>query len=411
VIRRTATPVWPVLVVAAAAGACADLVGIPERYYRAADASSDGAAVGGDGAAGGDVFVGDDQTGAPDRTTTADQHAPEDTGPSGADAPPNGDGGIPSIPDASCPFCTDAGLCVLACDQDNPTSIAIDSTRIYWTDTGHAANGYAGEGVMQIDKTGANPTAVSGPAMARPTGVVASGGCVFWDEALKGRIIEWCNGTSTALATNMDAGASFTVSGTTLVWATNSAKSDEIAKCVLPGCSGQTTLAGNRTSPFAPGVDDSTPPQIYWLEGSSVLTCSSTACSPTTATPTPAPALSLVMVPAGSYVYTSGTVGQTDGTISFYFLPVGTTTLQVSGRSLPSGIASDGTSICWAEPGSGNNGEVFCCDLNYSGTCTPKTLATGLALPRTVAIDATKAYWVNQGAPDAATGSVMSSPR
>jgi hypothetical protein len=324
-----------------------------------------------------------------------------------------GDGGITPLPlgDGSCPFCTDAGLCVLACDQDNPTSIALDSTHIYWTDTGQFANGYAGEAVMQIDKTGANKTTVAGPMMARPLGVVASGGCLFWDEAAKGQIVQWCAGTTTPLVTNLGGGVSFTVSGTTLVWATNGGQSDEIVKCTLPGCSGQKLLAVNRFSPFALGIDDSNPPNLVWLESSSVLTCSLGACSPTSSTSTPGPALSLVLVPAASYVFTSGTPGQTDGTIYFYFLPTGLTELQVSGRSSPTGIASDGTSICWAEPGSGNDGKVFCCDLNYTGTCTPKTLATGLAFPSAVAIDATKAYWVNRGAPDAATGSVMSSPR
>jgi hypothetical protein len=400
--------VWPVCLAAVAGGACADLVGIPERYYAANDASSGG----GDAAAGGgDVLAEGDATGAADRTTAADQHVPGDGGSPGSDAPATGDGSVVPLPDGSCPSCTDAGLCVLACDQDNPTSLALDSTHIYWTDTGRAANGYAGEGVMQIDKTGANEVTVAGPAMARPTGVVASGGCVFWDEVLAGRIVESCAGGVTAIVTHLDAGASLTVSGTTLVWATSSGQSDAIVECALPGCTGQKTLSSGRVSPFAPGIDDSTPPNVYWLEASAVLTCALNACTPTTAMATPAPALSLVMVPAGSYVVSSGTAGQNDGAIDFYFLPIGATETQASGRSLPSGIASDGTSLCWAEPGSGNDGKVFCCDINYNGACTPRTLATGLALPRAVAMDATNAYWVNQGAPDAATGSVMSSPR
>jgi hypothetical protein len=110
-------------------------------------------------------------------------------------------------------------------------------------------------------------------------------------------------------------------------------------------------------------------------------------------------------------VYTAGTVSQTDGVIDFYSYVVGQVYLQASGRSSPTGIASDGTSICWAEPGSGTDGKVLCCDLSYGPTCTPKVLAMGLPFPTAVALDATSAYWVNRGAANAATGSVMSSPR
>jgi hypothetical protein len=415
VIRRAGTATSLALVVAAAAGACADLVGIPERFYTADGAALDGQGGTADGAPGGGESGGDDGTMLPDQVAGSDQHAPGEGGPSGSDAPSPGDAGGPTFPgDGACPACNDAGLCLLACDQDNPTSIALDTTGVYWTNTGRFADGYAGSAVFQLAKSGANLGRLGADPMSRPAGVTVSGGCVFWSESVKGKIVEQCGPTVSAPVTNLGGGVSFTVSGSTLVWASNSGSNDLILECTLPSCSNPKTLAVNRTSPFALGVDTSSG-DLFWLESSGgsggVYACSLTGCAPGSQAATAGPALSLALVSGGSFVYTSGTASANDGTVEFYFLPVGSVYLQASGRSSPTGVATDGTSICWAEPGTGSDGQVLCCDLQYGNACTPHTLATGLAFPSAVAIDATRAYWVNSGAPDAATGSLMSAPR
>jgi hypothetical protein len=413
VIRRIALASSLGLLVAAAAASCAEIVGIPERFY-----APDGAALD-DALGGGDRSAGDDQSGLADGQQPARDGG---GGSSGGDAPLNGDGRAvsdgpsPSYPigDAACPFCTDAGLCMLACNQDTPTSLALDTTSIYWANTGNFGNGYAGGAVMQASLTGANQKAIAGPAMSRPVGVVVAGGCIYWNESMNHDIVASCNGSMSTPVTNLGGGVSFTVSGSTLVWASNGGGSDFISKCTLPGCATTTKqVTNNRTSPFALGVDGAG--KLYWLESvggsGGVYSCLLNSCTPSLTDPTPGPALSLAVVSDGDYVYTAGTSGATDGTIDFYSYVVGVLYLQTSGRSSPTGIATDGQSICWAEPGSGNDGKVACCDLSYGPVCTPRVLATGLPFPTAVAMDATKAYWVNQGAPNTATGSIMSSPR
>jgi hypothetical protein len=417
VIHRAAGAACLALVVAAAAGACADLVGIPERFYAPDSGALDGTSGGTtDGASEGGVSGGDDRSVLPDQVTGSDQHAPGDGGPSGGDAPSSGDGRVPGFPfgDGGCPACTDSGLCLLACNQDNPSSLALDTTGVYWSNAGHFADGYAGSAVQQMAKSGSNLSRLAADPMSRPGGVAVSGGCVVWNESLKGKIVEQCGPTVSTPVSNLGGGVSLTLSGSTLVWATNAGGNDLILDCTVPSCTTRKTLAVNRTSPFALGVDTSSG-DLFWLESSGgsggVYACSLTGCTASSQAATAGPALSLALVSGGSFVYTSGTAGATDGTIDFYFFPVGYTYLQASGRSSPTGIATDGTSICWAEPGSGSDGQVLCCDLAYGNPCTPHTLATGLPFPSAVAIDATRAYWVNGGAPDAATGSVMSSPR
>src|SRR5262249_36563893 len=116
------------------AAACADLVGIPDRFYQASGTLPDGAPIG-DGGVGvhlgrdGEVLL--------------------------------GDGDVPYFPfDGSCPACLDNGLCMLACNQNHPSSIGVDSTHVYWSNEGDPTAPFAGGAIMQMDKSGSNVSAL-----------------------------------------------------------------------------------------------------------------------------------------------------------------------------------------------------------------------------------------------------------
>jgi hypothetical protein len=404
------------LFVAAYAVACGNLVGIPDRYYEPGDdASSDGTTV--------PEGAGDDRGGTGDGPSAGDQaaadHVAGDVHSSSSSSSSGGDGSIGDAPvlqtDGACPFCNDSGLCVLACKQSHPGSLAIDSTHVFWANQGDPAAGFDGGSIMQVDKTGTNPTTLVGSLTMRPAGITAANGCVYWIEYGGGNVIRgYCSGNVTSFLSNSGA-VSFAIAGTTMVWATGGGTSDSISRCTLPGCTASATLVTNRSGPFALDLDGTTN-TLFWLENGggngAVLTCSLPSCTPSSVAATPAPALSLAIATSNVVVYTSGTVGQSDGEVGVWYLPIGLAQVEARNRPTPTGVATDGTSIYWVEQGSGNDGQVLGCDADFTAQCDPtlRSYASALEYPYAVAIDATRIYWVNGGA-GASTGTVMSALR
>src|SRR5262249_714010 len=125
-------------------------------------------------------------------------------GDAGGEAGPR-DSGVPFFPlDAGCPACIDSGLCMIACNQNHPTSIAVDGTHIYWTNKGDSTTSFAGGGVMQMDKSGSNLMTIAGPLTTRPrSAIVASDGCVYWFEGGAGNIRKSCGGTLSTVVPNL----------------------------------------------------------------------------------------------------------------------------------------------------------------------------------------------------------------
>jgi hypothetical protein len=388
--------------------ACAEIVPIPERYYTA-DGAAD-ATSGGDGA---------DQSASPDGAAPADAPAnspPLADAPAG-DAPPN------PLADGGCtPGCDSAGICILACNQDFPGHIALDAENVYWANLG-IYPGSAGGGVLRVGKTGTNVITLAGPGALSPQGLVADSGCVYWHDGAHGTIVALCGSSApTTPVTDLTADGQFTAAGTTLVWVTEDGGLSTISACTLPDCSAPHALkTDDYNSPFGLGIATTALTStglLYWLEGPPtsvglVYNCALSNCSASARALTILVApLSLAVLPNGDYALTTGSTSGSDGTIDYFEYASGTTYRQTSGRSGPVGIATDGTSACWAEPGDGGNGVIACCDIQFSNApCSPKILAIGLPFPNAVAIDATHAYWVNGGDGYTPSGSVMSSPR
>jgi hypothetical protein len=394
------------------AGACADLVGIPDRYYNA-----EGGGVGGaDGGA---------PDGASDGFGGGDDRPPGDdgTGPSdGARDAAGGDGSGPYFPpDAGCPACIDSGLCQIACNQNHPTSIAVDSAHVYWTNIDDAPATFTGGSVMQVDKSGANLTTISGPLSTRPITIVASGGCVYWYEIQPGAVNKWCGSLSNVISNLGQGVPSIAVAGNTLVWSSGGT-SGSVARCTLPACSSTSTIAGNRQVSAFGLTLDSAATTVYWLEGTntagSVLSCPVSGCgasAPTTVSGVPLMPAGMSIDSSGDIAYTARTAGQSDGEIAYYFPPVGDTSIEARNRPTPTSIVTDKGDIYWIEwgSGSGEDSQIVGCSFNYQALCDPiRILAQHLPYAAKLAVDATRVYWVNSGPPNTPNaGSVMSAPR
>jgi hypothetical protein len=408
---------------ACAALACANLVDIPDRFYQPDDAATDGP---GDGSIGGDDrSQGDDlgaDRGAIDQTAPGDDGTANSDGPGGNDA--TGDDGSTGPGDGTttfpfgdaCPACTDSGLCLLACNQNHPTSIAVDPSHVFWTNEGDPLGAFTGGAVMQADLSGANLQSLVPGLTARPSGITTAGGCVYWIEYQGGNTIRgYCSGTTTSVLANSGA-VYFAIAGTTMVWATSGGGSDEVVSCTLPGCTNSKTLAVNRFSPRAPAINTQYG-QVYWLEptpgsGGQVITCSLSSCTPSSLAALAGDPQSLAVDSMGDVLFTSGTAGRSDGIVYLYFYVAGTLSQMAFNRPFPVGVVTDGQNAYWAEPGTGAaDGQIVGCPLAFGGACTVQVFADHLTNPTSVAIDSTSVYWVNRGPDDASTGSVMSAKR
>jgi hypothetical protein len=191
-----------------------------------------------------------------------------------------------------------------------------------------------------------------------------------------------------------------------------------IRRCKLPGCTSQGEIAGNRHTPFGLAMDEPNG-LLYWLEGSStdgaVLRCPLNGCGtspPEVFAVTAAPPRSVAAF-LGNVYYTSGTDGQDDGQVAFWFYPAGVTTVLARRRHAPSFIVTDGRDVYWSEPGTGNDGQVVGCPADFGGSCdtTLHVLAGGLPNPTALALSPDAVYWVNRGDVNASNGSVMSALR
>jgi hypothetical protein len=405
-----------------AAVACANIVGIPDRFYQADDAATDGTtdgSSGGDDQSQGDHGQGDElgaDRAAIDQTAPGDDGTVGSDGPSGTDVTGPGDGPtVFPICDAA-PACTDGGLCLLACNQNHPTSIAVDPSHVFWTNEGDPLGAFSGGAVMQADLSGANLQSLVLGLTTRPSGITTAGGCVYWIEYQSSSTIRgYCNGTSTAVLPNSPA-VYFAIAGTTMVWATSSGGSDEVVSCTLPGCTNSKTLAVNRYSPRALAINTQYG-QVYWLEptpgsGGQAITCSLASCTPSSLAALAGDPQSLAVDAMGDVIFTSGTAGRSDGIVYLYFYVAGTLSQMAFNRPFPVGVVTDGQSAYWAEPGTGAaDGQIVGCPLSFGGACTVQVVADHLTNPSSVAIDSTSVYWVNRGADDASTGSVMSARR
>jgi hypothetical protein len=393
---RRARSIGLALGIAAYVVACGNIIGIPDRYYAPGDDASSDGTTGPEGA-------GDDRGGS-DGPTTGDQTGSDHVGSDvQSSSSSGGDGSIgdaPSLQYDACPYCDDGGLCVLACNQDHPNSIAVDTNNVYWTNRGDGASGGT---IWQSDKSGLAPAEVAS-APNPPAGITTDvNGCIYWIEYGGGNVIRgYCTGSTSSLLSNA-AASYFAISGNLMVWATSGGGSDSVNKCSLPACTNSTPITLNRTSPFALAIDG--PGGIvYWLEQSggngTVLSCPVAGCTtPSTVAVTPGPAQSLAVVSQSAVVWTSGTPGLDDGEVSYLPFVVGQTALQASHRSAPTGVATDGTSVYWVEQGAGSTGVVYGCDLSIGGDCssTLRAYAGGLTFPVAVAVDSTRIYWVNEG--------------
>jgi len=235
-------------------------------------------------------------------------------------------------------------MTTLATGQDDPGSIAVDATHVYWVNLGRPSSGggYPNGTVNEVPIGGGTVTTLAtGPSAAAGPGasVAVDGTHVYWIGGGNVKKVPIGGGSVTILASGQDHPRSLATDGSNVYWVNETSVNQ-----VPVGGGSVTTLATGGVINTAVAVDAT---HVYWLDAGT---------APTTVNEVPI---------GGGSVTTLGT-----------------------GGFVPWSLAVDSTHVYWADLG--------CCVREVPlGGGTVTNLATGQTNPWSVAVDGDHVYWVN----------------
>ncbi len=287
---------------------------------------------------------------------------------------------------------------VIASGQSNPTSIAVDDTNVYWT------NDVTAGSIMRAPLTGGIVTVISS-GQDSPVPLAVGGGVVYWSNA-SGDILNAPTTGASITDPNVTAHlqgtpSSLVVSGSSLWW--TDALNGMVHSCDAPaaGCpDGINMMYAGDTQPTSIAIDTGS---VWWLSawsGGRVEQCTANACTGTSE--------ALVENQTGVHALTI------DATNVYWTMPdrvltasrlipdggAAIVTTLASGMARPWGIAVDATDVYFTNL---NGGTVM--KVSKSGG-DPIVIAANLSSPFGIAVDATNVYFTSSG-----DGRVLRAPK
>jgi hypothetical protein len=292
-----------------------------------------------------------------------------------------------SLPDSGCPIAcvVDGGLftCVnghclttLAASQSWPYGLAVDSARVYWTNSGSSGS------VMSVNLDGSNiATLASG--QSAPTLLAIDSTHVYWLVESPGSVMKALldGGSPSTLASGQAGLGGIAVDSASVYWS-NVAAGGTVVRAALDG-SGPVALATGQSGAFSMASDSSA---LYWtangnsavisapLDGGQLFTIASNQATP------------YYLALDATRVYWSD---HNNATIVSALKDGGGFVTLATSAYTPYGVAVDSASVYWA---GGENGTVMKVPLDGGA---PEVLVSGQGFPIEIAVDATSVYWTN----------------
>jgi hypothetical protein len=287
---------------------------------------------------------------------------------------------------------------LLANGLSSPAALAVDATRVYWTDSGSGR-------VLSIPNDGSTSTPttlVSG--MVNPSGIAVDDTYVYFSEGGTNnttiRKVPKSGGAVTTIASGLVSVFRIASNAASLYW------TDPIGGTLrsMPKSGGTSTILANDpgNSPSGIAVDST---NVYWtqlIQPGNVMAVplgGGQALTMGYAVNTPGVASDGTFVYWTQYAFTSGEVKAT------YIGKGGSSTSLVSGLNSPYDVAVDSASVFWVEKYSGNVKQ-----LSIAGG-TPSTLASGLAEPTAIAQDPSSVYWLENNYDSVGGGVLRKAPK
>ncbi len=264
---------------------------------------------------------------------------------------------------------------VISSGAQRPTAVAVDQTRVYWTD---------GLGTVQSAPKAGGPALILASGQSTPYAIAVDGSAVYWaNRTIDGTIakVPLAGGGVVTLAAGQNKPSSISVDSTRVFWGNNG--NGTLLSTSLSGGPPTVhwTASGNVNGI---GLDAS---HIYWAAQGSPGNVGRVSISggfgPVLASDLPGPIA--LAVDAGRLYWADFT----QGTIQSLALTGSGVTTIASGQGKPVAIAIDARNIYWANVA---DGTIVKAPLG-GGIVT--VLATGAANPYGIAIDSTSVYWVN----------------
>ena len=292
-----------------------------------------------------------------------------------------------------------SGSCLETVGQgENPNSIAVDSTNIYWTNRG--IEGESDGSVVTTSISGGIPITLAS-AQDLPEGVAVDATNVYWIANRNLMTVPLSGGMPAAIIEGVGA---FAVDTTGIYW--TNIQTGTVLKMPLGGGTAPTTLASDQNSPGSIAVNGTS---VFWTSGGTQTT-DGTVWKIPLAGGTPI-ALASQQSFGGSIVANSTHVYwiselpgpfNVDGFGDVNTVSVaGGTPTPVAENSFLSGLALDASNIYVAAFGDDSNGDVgsvFSEPLGggVANILTAGTAAGGVASgPDGIAVDANSVYWTN----------------
>lgn len=313
----------------------------------------------------------------------------------------------------ACPTGCSAGECVvtLATAQSYATSVAVDSTSVYWIDFG-VPNGASTTGTLMKAPVNGGTTVTLAKAQDTPVGLAVDATNVYWTtESNSGTSVTIYSdniwklpstgvGTPTSLASQLAVPSGLAIDSTYVYWTTSAANGETSSGVVNESNGGTLTrvpISGGTPLVLASAEDSgdtlfypsgvaANTTGVYWTNFFTDKNNTATSGA--------------VLGPSGALASSQAEPGPvTADAANIYWIDYGTNAVMkapiaggsafalASNQGSPVGIAVSGGYVYWTNQAAGTVTKV------PAGGGTPVTLASNQGSPTGIAVDATSVYW------------------
>jgi uncharacterized repeat protein (TIGR02543 family) len=286
----------------------------------------------------------------------------------------------------------------LAGGLSSPLSLAVDTSRVYWTDSGSGR-------ILSIPSDGStNSPTVLASGMVEPSGIAVDNSSVYFSEGATNsstiRSVPKGGGTVSTIQSGLTSVFRIATDVNNLYW------TDPVGGTIrsVPKSGGASTILASDPGNAPSGIAvDSV--NVYWtqmVKPGNVMKVPIAGGTPAYidyGTNTPGVATDGTFVYWTQYAFADGQIKAN------YVGQGGQESILVDNLNAPYDLAIDSSSVFWVEETLGNVKQV-----SIAGG-TPVTLASGLANPQAIAVDSSSVYWLEYNYGTAGGGVLRKAPK